>query len=418
MAGGGRQWTCALTPRRDGRRARRGRSAARASAPASSTTIRRRIYLDGNSLGRLPLATRDRLAAVVAQWGERARLRLARLDRRPRARRRPARRARPRRAPRRGDRRRLDHGQPLQAVRRRARDARGRARHRPRQLPHRPLRARGPRRPQRPRAAAGRHARGGGRASAAPRSCVLSHVGYRSGEIADMAALTAATDADVVWDLSHSAGAIPVDLRAERRRARRRLHLQVPQRRPRRARLPLRRGGAPGGAALADLGLVRPARPVRDGARLRPAVDGIGRFQAGTPPILALAAVEEGVKLTAEAGIAAIRAKSISAHRADRRAPRRLAGAARLRASAHRATRRCAARTSRVRHPEAWPINRRADRARDRSSPTSAAPTRSGSASRRSTPATPTSGTRSTASRGLVERGEHRLVDAAPGRVT
>ena len=41
-------------------------------------------------------------------------------------------------------------------------------------------------------------------------------------------------------------------------------------------------------------------------------VDGIGRFQAGTPPILALAAVEEGVKLTAEAGIAAIRAKSVS----------------------------------------------------------------------------------------------------------
>ena len=30
-----------------------------------------RLYLDGNSLGRLPLATRDRLAALVAEWGER-----------------------------------------------------------------------------------------------------------------------------------------------------------------------------------------------------------------------------------------------------------------------------------------------------------------------------------------------------------
>ena len=29
-----------------------------------------RIYLDGNSLGRLPLATRDRLRALVEEWGE------------------------------------------------------------------------------------------------------------------------------------------------------------------------------------------------------------------------------------------------------------------------------------------------------------------------------------------------------------
>ena len=34
---------------------------------------------------------------------------------------------------------------------------------------------------------------------------------------------------------------------------------------------------------------------------------GIGRFLAGTPPILDLAAVEEGVKLTAEAGIGRLR---------------------------------------------------------------------------------------------------------------
>ena len=55
------------------------------------------------------------------------------------------------------------------------------------------------------------------------------------------------------------------------RRAGRRLHLQVPQRRARArpAYLYVARGAA-GGAALADLGLVRPARPVRDGARLRP----------------------------------------------------------------------------------------------------------------------------------------------------
>ena len=38
----------------------------------------------------------------------------------------------------------------------------------------------------------------------------------------------------------------------------------------------------------------------------------IGRFLAGTPPILVLAAVEEGVRLTAEAGIDALREKSIA----------------------------------------------------------------------------------------------------------
>ena len=36
------------------------------------------------------------------------------------------------------------------------------------------------------------------------------------------------------------------------------------------------------------------------------------RFMAGTPPILVLAAVEEGVRITAEAGIEALREKSIA----------------------------------------------------------------------------------------------------------
>jgi kynureninase len=39
---------------------------------------------------------------------------------------------------------------------------------------------------------------------------------------------------------------------------------------------------------------------------------GITRFMAGTPPILVLAAVEEGVRITAEAGIEALREKSIA----------------------------------------------------------------------------------------------------------
>src|SRR6478609_6011135 len=45
---------------------------------------------------------------------------------------------------------------------------------------------------------------------------VLSHVAYRSGALADMAGLTDAArarGATLIWDLSHSAGAVPVALR-------------------------------------------------------------------------------------------------------------------------------------------------------------------------------------------------------------
>ena len=41
-------------------------------------------------------------------------------------------------------------------------------------------------------------------------------------------------------------------------------------------------------------------------------VPGVGRFLAGTPPILQLAAVEEGARLTAEAGMDRIREKSVA----------------------------------------------------------------------------------------------------------
>ncbi len=145
-------------------------------------------------------------------------------------------------------------------------------------------------------------------------------------------------------------------------------------------------------------------------------VDGIGRFQAGTPPILALAAVEEGVKLTAEAGMPAIRAKSVSLTE--------------LIVALHDAwleplgfslgsPREPEARGSHVavQHPDAWPICRalieRAHVVPDFRGPDAV---RLGVAPLYTSHADVWDALDRL--RGLVERGEHKRIDAAPGRVT
>ena len=136
---------------------------------------------------------------------------------------------------------------------------------------------------------------------------VLSHVGYRSGALADMAAIDPL--ATVIWDLSHSAGVVPINLDA----------------------LGVRYAvgctykylnAGPGAAGY--LYIVDPARlrsPIQGWfgqddqfAMERPyaPADGIARFMAGTPSILVLAAIEEAVGIAAEAGIEALRAKSIA----------------------------------------------------------------------------------------------------------
>jgi kynureninase len=143
---------------------------------------------------------------------------------------------------------------------------------------------------------------------------VLSAVNYRSAAIVDMRAVTnlaREAGALVVWDLSHAAGAIPVDLEANG------IDLAV-------GCTYKYLNGGPGAPAFLYVrgALQEELRPpvqgwfaqrdqfeMGQGFERRP---GIAGWLVGTPPILALTAVQAGVELVAEAGIAAIRAKSVA----------------------------------------------------------------------------------------------------------
>lgn len=141
---------------------------------------------------------------------------------------------------------------------------------------------------------------------------MLTHVHYKTGALHDMAALTrAAHDAGalVLWDLSHSTGALPVDLRGVG------------------ADFAVGCGykylcGGPGAPAFAFVAerhhasLAQPltgwfghAAPFEFSDDYAPA-PGINRLQCGTPPVLGLAALEVGVDLIAEIGAARLYAKS------------------------------------------------------------------------------------------------------------
>jgi kynureninase len=143
---------------------------------------------------------------------------------------------------------------------------------------------------------------------------VLSHVGYRTGALADMPALQAAArerGATLIWDLSHSAGAVPVELRASGAELAVGCTYKYLNAGP----------GAPAYLYVASSLQAQLRSPIwgwfgqRDQFAMERDYDpepSIRRFLAGTPPILGLAAVEEGIRLTAEAGIAALHAKAVA----------------------------------------------------------------------------------------------------------
>ncbi|KWW99811.1 Kynureninase [Carbonactinospora thermoautotrophica] len=142
----------------------------------------------------------------------------------------------------------------------------------------------------------------------------FSHVAYRSGALLDMAAITRlAHDAGalMLWDLCHSAGSVPVRLEACG------VDLAVGC-----TYKYLNAGpGAPAFLYVRRELQDRLRSPIwgwfgqRDqfamGLEYDP-VPGVGRFQVGTPPILGVSAVEEGVRLLARAGIDQLRAKGVA----------------------------------------------------------------------------------------------------------
>jgi kynureninase len=142
---------------------------------------------------------------------------------------------------------------------------------------------------------------------------VRSMIDYRSAEVVDIATETARTHAAgalVIWDLSHAAGVHPVGLRAAGAQLAVGCTYKFLNGGP----------GAPAFAYVADELLDQIANPIqgwwsqhdmfRMGSAYEPRAD-IGRLQLGTPSILALTGAQCGIEVTAEAGIDAIRAKSV-----------------------------------------------------------------------------------------------------------
>ncbi|WEG09157.1 aminotransferase class V-fold PLP-dependent enzyme [Microbacterium horticulturae] len=143
---------------------------------------------------------------------------------------------------------------------------------------------------------------------------LLSHVAYRSGHMADAAALTGlAHDAGalIVWDLCHSAGSVPVQADAWG------FDLAV-------GCTYKYLGGGPGSPAFAYVatrwqdvltqpiqGWMGAADVFAMGPEYEPA-PGVRRFLSGTPPITGMLALRDTLPLLGEVGIDAVRAKSVA----------------------------------------------------------------------------------------------------------
>jgi kynureninase len=143
---------------------------------------------------------------------------------------------------------------------------------------------------------------------------LLTHINYRTGRMHDMRAITEKAHehgALVIWDLAHSAGAVPVDLNEAN------------------ADFAIGCGykylnGGPGSPAFLFVahrhleaftqplsGWMGHANPFAFDWRYEPAAD-ITKALVGSPPIISMAALECGVDIWLEADMQAVRAKSLA----------------------------------------------------------------------------------------------------------
>lgn len=142
----------------------------------------------------------------------------------------------------------------------------------------------------------------------------FSAVDYRSAHLAEVEAITracAARDTPLVWDLSHAAGVVELALHAAGVDAAVGCTYKY-------------LNGGPGAPAFLFLNERHHDRvsPPLDGwmghadvfameDRFRPA-PGVGRFRLGTPPMLSASALEPALEMIVEAGLKTIRAKSLA----------------------------------------------------------------------------------------------------------
>ena len=186
----------------------------------------------------------------------------------------------------------------------------------------------------------------------------LSHVAYRSGALADMAKITEIAHeagALTLWDLCHSAGAVPVQLDESGADLAVGCSYKYLNAGP----------GSPAFLYVRDDLQQRLRQPIwgwfgqRNQFAMSPRyepVPDIDAFMTGTPQIIGTVAVEEGARLLGEAGMGRLRAKGIALtgyliSLADQwLAPHGFAVAT-PRDGAHRGSHVC------LRHPEAWRIS-------------------------------------------------------------